>query len=325
MSARGRTDAGVARRDSEAALNENPSRVESPDAPTDCPVCGGPTEPALRKTGKWRARSYQLDRCRTCGFIHVAEPDTDYERIYDEKYYRGLGADPLVAYVDELEHPDLTVRHYEWEGIHELVRSLRGDYSRLRWLDYGCGNGGLVRHLAGKGIEALGCEDGWIARRAQAQGIPIVPTDRIGEEGTFDVVTAIEVIEHVPQPIPWLERLRKLLRAGGLLFLTTGNSDPFRRRLDRWGYVAPEIHVSYFNPHSLAEALRRAGFEVSFPGYRRGWQGVLRSRILKNLRVQRRCFWEQLLPWPLLARAADLRYGLSKMPVGWAPAGRPPS
>ena len=73
------------------------------------------------------------------------------------------------------------------------------------------------------------------------------------------MVTAIEVMEHVIEPMVTLPRIAALLRSGGLLFLTTGNAEPFRGRLAKWSYVKPDIHVGFFEPGTLATALRGAG------------------------------------------------------------------
>ena len=95
-----------------------------------------------------------LRRCRGCRFAFVEDPWTEYEKIYDAAYYEGRGADPLIDYHYELAEPHRAIRGYEWAGIVQVVAGLAGLDKRTRWLDFGCGNGGLVRHAA----EAVGCQ-----------------------------------------------------------------------------------------------------------------------------------------------------------------------
>src|SRR5712671_6173517 len=99
-----------------------------------CPICSSQTEHVGEKRGQFSPDPYRLRRCRNCGFGFVANPCEDYARIYDEAYYGGHGADPAVAYLDELEHPGETIRRYEWAGIERAVGSLV-DLERARWLD----------------------------------------------------------------------------------------------------------------------------------------------------------------------------------------------
>jgi SAM-dependent methyltransferase len=274
-----------------------------------CEICGGETEPAGERRG------FRLRRCPACGFAFVERPRTDYDALYGEDYYAGRGADPLVDYAFELAEPERTVRLYEWRGIRRAVAALLPVGPATRWLDYGCGTGGLVRHLRETvGCDALGYEQGWAAGRL---AVPHLDDDAFAAAtGTFDVVTAIEVIEHAIEPVALLRRLRELLRPGGLLFLTTGNASG--RDLERWRYVVPEIHVSFFEPRTLERALREAGLRPERRGRLPGHTEILRFKILKNLGVRRRSPLEAALPWPLLARLADAREGVTAHPVGWA-------
>ena len=190
----------------------------------------------------------------------------------------------------------------------------------MRWLDFGCGMGGLVDHCRRElGVDAVGHEEGWAADQARRRGLPTLDEDELrAQEGTFDVVTAIEVMEHIPDPVEALRAIRRLLRPGGLLFLTTGNAQPHRGRIDRWAYVIPEIHVSFFEPRTMATAMERAGFRAQYVGYRDGFTDVIRFKLLKNLKVRGRSRVEAALPWSPIARLADRRYGVSAHPVGWA-------
>jgi len=271
--------------------------------------------------GRYSRRDYHLARCPGCGYAFIVDPWLDYAEIYDERYYAGKGADPLVDYRFELEHPERSVRRYEWEGIEAIIAALAGGAQpSRRWLDYGCGNGCLVKHLrTHTSAQAFGFDEGAIIADARAHGIPMLRSDELaGQAGSFDVVTAIEVLEHTLDPVAELRHMRRLLRPGGLLFLTTGNSQPHSERLSEWKYVLPEIHISFFEPRTLQHALVSAGFRAEQLPLGQGFNEILKFKVLKNLRVRHRSPLTDLLPARLIGPIADRRAKLSAHPVGWA-------
>ena len=282
-----------------------------------CEICGADTVSAGEKRGAFSGRVFHLRRCSGCGFAFVADPWTDYDAIYDSAYYAGQGADSLIDYAFEWSQPEQTVRLYEWRGLARVAAELIELGPHTRWLDFGCGTGGLVRYLRETtGCTAVGYERGWAAEQLD---VPHLDENGLqGAAGTFDVITAVEVIEHVVEPVELLRELRRLLRPGGLLLLTTGNAEPYRKNLTRWRYVVPEIHVSFFEPGTLALALEKAGFRSQLPGFLPGHADILRFKILKNLGIRRRSHFEALLPWPLLARAVNLKVRAIAHPVGFA-------
>lgn len=261
-----------------------------------------------------------MAHCASCGYGWVVDPWLDYAAIYDDNYYAGEGADPLVDYHFELEHPDETVRVYEWDGISRVVAGLRGGAGIGRWLDFGCGNGGLVRHLRErKGIDAVGFEEGSIAAEARALGIPILGRQELeAEDASFDVLTAIEVIEHTVDPITELRLMRRLLKPGGVVFLTTGNAEPFANRLEKWRYLVPEIHISLFEPRTLETAMRAAGLRPERCELGEGFDEILKFKILKNLKLQRRSRATDLIPARLIGPPVDRLTRLAAHPVGRA-------
>src|SRR5262249_7037034 len=157
----------------------------------------------------------------------------------------GNGVDSTVDYLFELEAPRETIRYYEWKGLAELIGCLAPLCPEARWLDYGCGNGSLVRYLRQNAVaDAVGFDSGWIVGHSRKLGIPFLNEEEIANYyDTFDVVTMIEVIEHALDPVALLQRARRLLRPNGILYLTTGNARPYGDRLLGWRYVIPEIHV----------------------------------------------------------------------------------
>src|SRR5262249_15252491 len=132
-----------------------------------------------------------------------------------------------------------TIRNYEWAGILRAIRSLVDLKPETQWLDYGCGNGGLVRYVREHAdCRIVGFDEGWIRDKAVMMGIPYLEKAQLeAYRGAFDVITAIEVLEHIIDPLDVLKQIRMLLKPGGLFFFTTGNAQPFRDQLLSWPYI----------------------------------------------------------------------------------------
>jgi SAM-dependent methyltransferase len=280
-----------------------------------CLICNASTHALGAKSGQRTGRHFSLRRCDRCGFAFVENPWTDYASIYDEAYYSGKGSDPLVDYAFEFDHPGASIRHYEWGGIAKLVGSHQPVPAKV--LDFGCGNGGLVRFLLQRGYDTYGFDTGVWAEKARASGLPVLSDRELGQhEGSFDVITMIEVIEHLVDPMSELRRLRRLLKPGGLLLILTGNAERAPRDFLSWAYVRPEIHVSYFTPQALTIALTAADFAAVPLQHASGWKEVIRFKMLKTLGVRRRNLLERVIPWSVLTRLVDWKYAVTAHPAG---------
>jgi SAM-dependent methyltransferase len=299
--------------------------------PKRCRMCGSND---LRgkgaKRGKFRPLDFHFYECKSCSFLFVA-PVMGPE-IYDDRYYRGDGADPLVDYGSEYANYATTPRNYEFLDLYRLAkehleRNIDAHTEEpIRWLDFGCGAGGLLKFLRDRAtvqvrdqerqIEASGFDVGSYAEKLETiDKLKIWDRNELEKvpAGYFQIITCIEVIEHVPEPLAIFELLARLLSPNGLLLLTTGNLDSPLAKLMGIGfsYCVPEIHVSYFTPFSLKYAYDRVGLRPVKVQFLDG----LRFKFLKNV--------EKLLP-PGLARALakstillrflDFLYGVSAMP-----------
>jgi hypothetical protein len=123
-------------------------------------------------------------------------------------------------------------------------------------------------------------------------------------------------MEHTVDPLGYLREVRALLKPGGTLFVVTGNAEPFRAKMLGWNYTAvPEVHVGFFEPRTLRHAYDAAGLTTLDLPLPAGFDGLLRYKILKNLRIKNRSWMERLAPWRIITSLADRRYRLSAFPL----------
>jgi len=116
--------------------------------------------------------------------------------------------------------------------------------------------------------------------------------------GLADVAVCFEVIEHVFDPLLFLESICRMLRPGGMLMFTCPNGRGFDTEM--LGKESPSVdteHVNLFNPDSIQVLLRRSGFEVvhvETPG-RLDVEIVRRAAIAEEIDLLRDPFWKRIL------------------------------
>jgi 2-polyprenyl-3-methyl-5-hydroxy-6-metoxy-1,4-benzoquinol methylase len=87
--------------------------------------------------------------------------------------------------------------------------------------------------------------------------------DSINKNDQFDTIVANHVIEHLYNPLPFLDQLMEHLRPGGSLLLSTPHMGSFWRHLMGWrwpSFKLPE-HVVFYDGKTLEYLFHRAGFE----------------------------------------------------------------
>ena len=227
---------------------------------------------AFRITDAGYGRTGDLYQCSRCGFRQCAGMDgvlAFYESMDDASYEATRGHRALQA--------------------RRLVRSLGPVAGGRRLLDIGAGSGILVEEALAAGWQAEGVEPSVnLAAFAAERGLPVqrgvLPHAKIS--GPFDVITLVDVIEHVPDPLGLLRIATSVLAPGGRILIVTPdvNSVAARGMGARWWHYRI-AHIGYFNRATLARAAVQAGL-MPISVTRPSWYlpaGYLLERLFKYL------------------------------------------
>jgi SAM-dependent methyltransferase len=146
-----------------------------------------------------------------------------------------------------------------------LLQSVRRYRPGGRLLDIGAGSGILVEVATRLGYRAEGIEPSeWMVRSAAAHGLKIqagiLPHEEI--TGPYDVVTLVDVIEHVSDPVELLVQAGTVLASDGIgLVITPDVTSVAARVMGKHWWHYRMAHICYFERQTLLAALRHADLE----------------------------------------------------------------
>src|SRR5262245_47216369 len=186
--------------------------------------------------------------------------DEELARFYAgyTKKVASADEDDLLFSVSAAEAETLTASQSKFLAAHVAAPS-------GRILDIGCGKGAFLRSFRDHrpGWHSVGIEpsreEAALARR---DGQLEVHEGMLGstalERESFDLVSIMHVLEHVPRPIEALPQIREMLKPGGLLFVEVPNTADLNMFYDLLLFE----HLYHFTPETLAWLLSREGFDV---------------------------------------------------------------
>lgn len=228
---------------------------------TTCPCCG---DDNVRQLGKlpdsnWFAGKHlehalpggNLYRCHSCQlkFRYPVQDPATYHLLYDNAAITTWSADAT--------RPD-------WNLIIGCVREHLPLGGRV--LDFGCYSGGLLTQL-GSDYERYGVEINNAAATAASEVLHgrIWPTaDDIPKDSRFDAIIVADVIEHMANPMQFIEKLTTLLTDRGIIIITTGDADNFLwdRFGANWWYCFYPEHISFLSASWLNFLSMATGLSV---------------------------------------------------------------
>ena len=234
-----------------------------------CPLCGAEKEKFL-----FERDGFRVVKCLDCDLVYL-NPRLTLEaltKLYNEgeispeKYYEMNIPQDTSNFKKRLQ---LIMKHHPTPG---------------KMLDIGCNIGTLMHVAQEKGWETTGVEFNTKAAAFGREkfGLEIIDKDFMETklpEDHFDVVSMNDVIEHVIDPIMTLEEVNRIMKRGGLLFMTTPNIGALMAKISgkKWLHIKPNEHLTYFTPQTIKKLVEKTGFEM------KGWQTIGRIRNLETI------------------------------------------
>ena len=151
-------------------------------------------------------------------------------------------------------------------------------------LDLGCGRGGVVERLGTTG-QWIGCDPDWHSLK-EHRVVGLWRSQAFSErlpfaDGTFDIVIASWVLEHLPQPVKTWREITRVLRPGGRFFFLTPNRHHLIPRLGAWLAQLRKLQAP------LVTAIYRRAAADTFPVYYRAnaFEALERLGVETGLRL----------------------------------------
>lgn len=220
-----------------------------------CPVCN-----SKKTSSYWAMPGYKLEKCGNCSMVWDAYPLENIHAQYEKSYF--VNPNPKGGYANYFEGMRVNKRTF-----YERLKRIGKKHKKGKLLDVGCALGDCLveaKKLGWEDPEGLEVSE-YAYEFAKKKGLKV--KKGFLEKGTypennFDLVLYQDVIEHIKEPVEELEKVRKILKPGGLVFLVTPDIGGWWKRIlgPLWYHYKPEEHIMYFSQESLKKALQKAGF-----------------------------------------------------------------
>lgn len=243
---------------------------------TPCPVCTSTSSGLVGRgfPGYVQGTAYEIYRCRECNTSYIAGGNgaATTAELYDAIHSAAscAGYDRYSTYAARvLQEKDplsfLAAREAGYSAVEEYLRNRKG----LRILDVGCGLGYLSYAMGRRGFEVCGIDLSEAAlQTARERYGPLFECIDAGEfartsSQRYDLIVALEWIEHVPDAVGSLGDLTRLLAPGGSVIVSTPNRE-FCGRASIWHTDLPPVHRVWLSRKGLDKIAGRIGCECRF-------------------------------------------------------------
>lgn len=232
-----------------------------------CPVCKHQETRPEMSAKDVQGDTYDYRQCLHCAslFMYPVQGSVNQKASYHPKYYGESENKFSTPGVEKVLHV------FRAKRANRVLRYL-SSRKNASILDVGCGNGTFLHILGSKGDFTLyGSElPGQAAERSRRfPEITLSTSGRFHESigaDSLDAVTMFHVIEHLPDPIAYLENIRVALKKGGIFYVSFPNIDSWQASFfrEKWLHLDPPRHLVLFHPKAFVDHMQSIGFEPCF-------------------------------------------------------------
>jgi len=213
-------------------------------------------------------QSFILYSCSNCGFYWININQAELINLYNKKYFCE----------DVYKKGYSNEENYLRDKASILIRKLTNiGYKKGLVLDIGCGFGYFLDEFSDQYWMKFGID---ISQYAIDNAKKIVQNGNfycidvlsirniIGKypffKNSFDLITLVDTLEHIPNPIFLIKIINNLLKKDGIFYIYTYNFNGLGRYIWGWNWreFYPPYHLNYFNKKNLLYSLQNNGFSI---------------------------------------------------------------
>jgi len=224
---------------------------------------------------------YLIKKNKKFGFYQISPTPSkeDVDKYYEEEFYstkKYFNNSSLKVQLEDKEFFDS-----RWKNMYSKFNSFSKKKKNISMLDVGCGWAQSLIYFKNKGYKCYGFDPSkeaveYALKKNIAAKQSFLEGMNVFGNKKFDIVTLVNVLEHLRDPVKALVQIKNILKPGGIIFIDVPNDfNDFQivgakvHKMKNW-WIAPPRHLNYFSNKTLSKLLKSLGYkillsEASFP------------------------------------------------------------
>ena len=243
-----------------------------------CPICDNSKFNTFKEV-EYPEGILKISRCNNCSVSFSSTRFTD--EYLKSKYYSKNYEEEIVGHTN--------YEKFSKMFFHSIVDKIKKEKKYGKWLDIGCGRGYLLDIASKNHFDCYGVDikDDFIDNK----NINFYKKDFLEcdfQDGQFDIITIVNLLDHIGCPKKFLKKINSLLKPGGVLFIHVPNEYYFDRRIFRnFTQYSPNVHLVNYSKKNISLILKKFGFSKIYflsPKYKR-FENKKRMFIIYSLEI----------------------------------------